>query len=232
MSRFVAFIAGSFTAVLLLASVIDPDLFLHFDITHQRNVLFYIGLFGTVLAVARGMIPDEHQVFEPETLLRAVIHHTHYMPDHWRRRLHSAEVHSDFGTLYTLKIYIFAQELLSVITTPFVLWLSLPKCAPGIIDFFRDFTVHVDGVGYVCSFAVFNFAREGAVPQKMEQSMLGFKANHPDWEPTDPVSSVFLARMAADGEADTGAGGGGGGRNRTHLEGMPRALLSHISTRW
>ncbi|KAN0062741.1 autophagy protein atg9 [Thecaphora frezii] len=229
-ARFVAFIAGSFTAVLLLASVIDPDLFLHFDITPQRNVLFYIGVFGTVLAVSRGMIPDEHLVFEPEVLLRAVIHHTHYMPEHWKGRFHSTDVHVEFGQLYTLKIYVFLQELLSVITTPFVLWLSLPRCAPEIIDFFREFTVHVDGIGYVCSFAVFNFRREGnaaagggdgpaavddermpgaagAGPRqaKMEQSILGFKANHPDWEPTDPASSLFLSRMAAaatDAEGD------------------------------
>ncbi|EPQ26657.1 uncharacterized protein PFL1_05637 [Pseudozyma flocculosa PF-1] len=228
-ARFVAFIAGSFTAVLLLASVIDPDLFLHFDITPQRNVLFYVGVFGAVLAFARGMIPDEHLVFEPEVLLRAVIHHTHYMAEGWKGRFHSADVHAEFGRLYTLKIYIFFQELLSVITTPFVLWLSLPRSAPAIIDFFREFTVHVDGVGYVCSFAVFSFRRDGVaadeatsgggggvgggggragVPEsrraKMEQSMLGFKANHPDWEPTDPASSLFLSRMAAMG-SDGGA---------------------------
>lgn len=91
-SRFVAFVAGSFAGVLLLASVVDPDLFLHFNITPQRNVLFYIGLFGTILAVARAMVPDDHQIFEPELLLRAVIEHTHYLPDHWKGKLHSAEV--------------------------------------------------------------------------------------------------------------------------------------------
>jgi hypothetical protein len=62
-----------------------------------------------------------------------------------------------------MKIVIFAQELLSVVLTPFVLWYSLPECAPAIVDFFRDFTVHVDGRGYVCSFAEFNFERHGNV---------------------------------------------------------------------
>ncbi|KAJ1025162.1 hypothetical protein NDA16_002668 [Ustilago loliicola] len=113
-ARFVAFVAGSFTAVLILASVIDPDLFLHFDITPQRNVLFYIGVFGAILAVSRGMIPDEHLVFEPEAVLREVIQHTHYLPQDWKRRFHSAEVHQAFGQLYTLKIYIFFQELLNL----------------------------------------------------------------------------------------------------------------------
>jgi len=54
---------------------------------------------------------------------------------------------------------IFLEEVLSIIITPFVLWFSLPKCSDHIIDFFREFTVHVDGVGYVCSFAVFDFKK-------------------------------------------------------------------------
>jgi autophagy-related protein 9 len=31
---------------------------------------------------------------------------------------------------------------------------------------------------------------------KMEKSFLHFKASHPDWQPTDPASSVFLSRLA------------------------------------
>lgn len=90
-----------------------------------------------------------------------------------------------------MKIQIFAQEIISVILTPFVLWLSLPACAPAIVDFFREFSVHVDGRGYVCSFAEFNFERHGNVKfgaptraqdnkmvsneGKMEKSFLNFK---------------------------------------------------------
>ncbi|CAG8782592.1 16608_t:CDS:2, partial [Cetraspora pellucida] len=74
-----------------------------------------------------------------------------------------------------------------------------------------EFTVHVDGLGYVCSFAVFDFKRHGNVKYgapaeveneyylskdgKMEKSFLNFKANHPDWEPTDPAGSLYLSRL-------------------------------------
>jgi hypothetical protein len=91
-SSFVAFVAGSFAAVLLLASVIDPDLIVHFEVTPHRTVLFYIGVFGSVLAVARGMIPDENRVFDPEMLMMEVIQYTHYMPDEWKGQLHSKQV--------------------------------------------------------------------------------------------------------------------------------------------
>lgn len=91
-SRFVAFLAGSVTAVLLLFSLIDPDAFLHFEITPGRNLLFYLTLFGVVLAVARGMVPDENKVVDPEELMRCIVEHTHYLPVEWQGRLHSADV--------------------------------------------------------------------------------------------------------------------------------------------
>lgn len=59
--------------------------------------------------------------------------------------------------MFQLKITVFFTELLSVLLTPWILFFSLPACSATIIDFFREFTVHVDGIGYVCSFAVFDF---------------------------------------------------------------------------
>ena len=75
--------------MLLLASVLDPDLFLHFEVTPHRTVLFYLTVFGSILAVARGMIPEENRVFDPELLMTEVVQYTHYMPDEWKDQLHS-----------------------------------------------------------------------------------------------------------------------------------------------
>ncbi|KAF9013922.1 autophagy protein Apg9-domain-containing protein [Cyathus striatus] len=157
--RFVAFIFGSFAAVFMAATLIDPD----FEITPHRSVIFYLAISGTIMTVARGMIPDENRVFDPELLMSEVITFTHYMPDEWKEQLHSKKVHQEFGELFTMKVVTLLQEIVSVILTPFVLCYSLPPCAPAIIDFFREFTVHVDGRGYVCSFAEFNFERHGNV---------------------------------------------------------------------
>ena len=60
-------------AVLLLASVIDWDLVVHLYITPQYNVLFFITVFTAILAVSRGLVPDEQQTFEPEVLLQGVV---------------------------------------------------------------------------------------------------------------------------------------------------------------
>lgn len=169
-ARFVAFVSGALASVLALASVIDPELFLGFEVTKDRTVLFYLSVFGSIWAVARGMLPDDNHVYDPEIALAEVIEFTHYKPSHWENRLHSNEVRSEFVQLYQMKIVITLEEVLSMIFTPFVLWYSLPKCSDRIIDFFREFTVHVDGIGYVCSFAEFNFQKNPNLGPRRQSS--------------------------------------------------------------
>ncbi|GAA5982960.1 hypothetical protein JCM11641_006897 [Rhodosporidiobolus odoratus] len=221
-SRFIAFLAGSFAAVLILFSLIDPDAFLHFEITEGRTVVFWIGILGAVVAAARGMGDEGESLGEGRAgeRMRELVEVTGYEPREWRGRLHSAEVHVSFSKLFPLKISLFCQEILSVLITPLVLWYTLPNCAGEIVDFFREFTVHVDGLGYVCSFAVFDFkrhgdpnfgaptpAREEEVTQsqprskryrstegKMEKSFLNFAAHNPTWQPRDATQSLFLSQ--------------------------------------
>lgn len=158
-ARSVAFMSGAITAVLAVCTVLDSELFLGFEITKDRTVLFYLGIFGAIWAMTRGMVSEEATVFNPEYALRNVIEYTHYKPDHWDGRLHSFEVKQEFSELYKMKVVIFLEEVMGIITTPMLLLFSLPKCSEQIVDFFREFTIHVDGLGYVCSFAVFDFQK-------------------------------------------------------------------------
>ncbi|KAK2612150.1 autophagy protein atg9 [Conoideocrella luteorostrata] len=158
-ARSVSFMSGAITAVLAVCTLLDSELFLGFEITKDRTVLFYLGVFGGIWAVTRGMVSEETSVFNPEYALHNVIEYTHYMPDHWQGRLHSFEVKKEFSELYKMKVVIFLEEIFGIITTPMLLFFSLPKCAEQAVDFFREFTVHVDGLGYVCSFAIFDFKK-------------------------------------------------------------------------
>lgn len=44
------------------------------------------------MAGARGMVPEDNRVFDPELLMEEVIRYTHYMPDEWKDQLHSKQV--------------------------------------------------------------------------------------------------------------------------------------------
>ncbi|KAI9341801.1 APG9-domain-containing protein [Zopfochytrium polystomum] len=220
LARFVSFIAGAFAAALAAITIIDQDILMGFEISPGRSALFYITVFGGILAASRSLTPDENQIFEPERIIREVAEDTHYLPETWRGKLHTEEasfptiihqVKAEFSALFDFKLLVFVQEIFSVLYAPIILYYSLPKCSEDIIDFCRDFTVQMDSIGYVCSFAVFNLRAHGnpkyGAPTeasndhlmtkegKMEQSFVYFKANNPKWEPgTD--GSQFLQTLS------------------------------------
>jgi len=66
----------------------------------------------------------------------------------------------DLCFLRPLQVFIL-EELLSPIVTPFILIFHLRNKSLEIIDFFRNFTVEVVGVGDVCSFAQMDIRRHG-----------------------------------------------------------------------
>ncbi|KAF2007876.1 APG9-domain-containing protein [Amniculicola lignicola CBS 123094] len=160
-SAFVAFIAGALTFALGIVTLFDPELFLSFEITPGKTALFWLGALTTVYRIARGSSPQEDQVADPAYYLTHVNYHTHYEPASWGDRLHTDEIRAEFAQLYQPKILIFAEEVLSMIITPFLLMFRLPQCSERIVDFFREFSIHVDGLGVVCSYSTFPFNNKG-----------------------------------------------------------------------
>ncbi|KAI8627562.1 autophagy protein Apg9 [Xylariaceae sp. FL1651] len=196
-ARAVQFFVGALIAVIAIVGFSDPEVFVELEIFPGMNALAFGAILTTVWTVARGMISEENDVFDPEYAMQNVIEYTHYEPDQWKGRLHSYDVKTEFADLYKPRISIFLEEIIGVLVTPLVLCFTLPKCSDQIVDFFREFTVHVDGLGYVCSFAVFDFQRDarGTRPQhgnvtdaredyyatkhgKMQASMHGFLDNY------------------------------------------------------
>jgi len=78
---------------------------------------------------------------------------------------------------------------------------SLPQCSGALLQFFRESTAYVEGVGSVCSCATFVHAeKHGNIKYgaklsgdkqtrmkqgKLEKSILTFKVNNPEWTPPD-----------------------------------------------
>lgn len=209
LARIVSFVLGSCVMVLLILSLIRQDLLTQFELSSGRTALWYIGVFTVIIAICRSIVPDTLRTDDPNRLMRAVIEYTHYDPKHWHGKYYSSDVHAEFSSLHKYKMSILLYELVGILTTPLLLCFALPKKSKEVVDFFREFTVHVEGVGYVCSFALFDFERHGnpryGVPihkapskyhqsshGKLEKSFISFAANHPDWNPPDALGSQFL----------------------------------------
>jgi len=87
-------------------------------------------------------------------------------------------VHTQFGDLFVMKAVTFATELSSVLLKTLVLWFSPPLRAPAIVDFFREFTDHLDGLGHVCDFAGVDFPWHGNVKVRHTLSSFPLANSH------------------------------------------------------
>lgn len=195
-ARFICFISGSFAIVLLVATVFSES-FVDLEITPNHSVIFYLGIFSAIFAVSRSFIPEETLVFHPDSLMSDITALTRYYPDSWRGGFHSI-IRREFSQLYQYRIVLFLLEMAGIMITPFAMIFSISHNSLELVDFFRDYSVKIDeDMGYVCSFASFDFNRFGDKKYgaqteeghtsygKMEKSFISFSMNNPKWVPKE-----------------------------------------------
>eukprot|EP00833_Pecoramyces_ruminatium_P017692 jgi/Orpsp1_1/1191724/evm.model.d7180000088068.1 len=88
-SKLIVFISGSIVTVLTILTLIDQDFFNSFEITPGCSVLFYIGIFTSVLAFTKGMINEGTKDYDPQLLMENIAQETHYYPKKWREKSYS-----------------------------------------------------------------------------------------------------------------------------------------------
>lgn len=210
-SKYITFIAGAISGALVGLSIYDEDVLL------VEHVLTIITCAGAVFAGFRAFIPNENMVWRPESLMTQILAQVHYLPYNWRGLAHTTKVHKEFSQLFQYKAVYLLQELISPLVTPLILLFYLRPRALEIVDFFRNFTVEVVGVGDVCSFAQMDVRRHGnpswqspspSEPQanqytqaedgKTELSLIHFTHTNPDWQlPDDAQNFVSAVRTQA-----------------------------------
>merc|ERR1719186_2537438 len=224
LARNVAFMAGSVLAALLLLTVWDED------VVQVEHVITIMTALGAAVAAARVFIPDENLVFCPEKTLSQVLAHIHYFPEAWKGKAHTNKVMNELGLLFPYTAVYLLEELISPIITPIILIFHLRYKSQEIVDFFRNFTVDVVGVGDVCSFAQMDVRRHGnpswqvgnnkeeaaegdvsvqpktntytqAEDGKTEMSLIHFTLTNPGWRPP-AESEGYLAGLRANAGRD------------------------------
>lgn len=165
-AKFVIFTFGGFGAFIAILSIIDED------VIQVEHVLMIFTLCITIAVAASSLIPDENLVFCPEQLMKNILCNAHYLRPEWRGFAHTSKVCREFEDFFQLKAFYFLNEIFSPFLTFFVLMFSLRPRSTEIVDFFRNFTVSVIGVGDVCSFAQMEIRKHG----------------NPDWQITNSAA--------------------------------------------
>ncbi|GFY67310.1 autophagy-related protein 9A [Trichonephila inaurata madagascariensis] len=194
MAKFSLKVLGSVVAFFCFWGIFKEQLFT------LPYVLVIISVGAALFTGLSACVPDENEVSCPNELMQKVVAEIHYIPDNFKTMAHTTKVRNEFSHLFPYTIVILLEELLSPLVTPYILICRLRPQALEIVDFLRNFTVHVDGVGDVCSFALMDVSRHGnpqwlgqglskadqvqqAEDGKTELSALHFALMNPYWEP-------------------------------------------------
>lgn len=191
--KVISFIAGSFVLVMIMLTVINEDLLMHFELTEGKSIIWYLGFFGAVLTMSRSFIPNPRaQYIDKIALLEEVMAHLHYSPESWKRHPESTSVRNELKNLFPTRYQLFLREILGLLLNPYILYYNLPKNAEELVEFFREFSVQIDGLGYVCSFALFDFERHGdaKILEQIESSNM--EGNNLVQRRIHPVEDSFL----------------------------------------
>ena len=191
--KLISFIAGSVVLVLIMMTVINEDLLMHFELTDGKSIIWYLGFFGAVLTMSRSFIPNPRaQYVDKVSLIEEVMAHLHYSPESWKRHPESTSVRNELKNLFPTRYQLFLREIFGLILNPYILYYSLPKNAEELVEFFREFSVHVDGLGYVCSFALFDFERHGDAKLLEQLESSNMEGNNLVQRRIHPVEDSFL----------------------------------------
>ncbi|XP_066254777.1 autophagy-related protein 9A isoform X1 [Euwallacea similis] len=214
LAQHVTFICSSVLTVFICLSFLDNE------ILYWEQVLTMLAILTGVIGIGRSLVPDETLIWCPEQLLEAVVLHTHYLPGVWQGYAHTSRVRACFQQLFQYRFAALIEEFLSPILVPYFLIRYVYPRTLDFVDFFRNFTVSVVGVGDVCSFAQMDIKKHGnpdwhteqeedesgdrsrmmtdqytqAEDGKVELSLMHFTVTNPNWQPP-PDAMEFVENV-------------------------------------
>lgn len=214
-AKFVVFILGGLFLLILVFSFVFDDELLVATFIWGRSVGWWFAVLGIALAIARSLIPSETLVFAPKQKMHKLQKNAHYFHkfEGVEGRL---DTYEKFSSLFNLKLVVFLEEIIGFLLNPILLFFTLPSIAPQIIAFYKDNTTTVQGVGDICSNALFKqqarMIRDGYASGissvssgdsiinvdfnmkhkgKVLASMVHFKETHPTWKPDADSQAMF-----------------------------------------
>jgi len=169
----VALICGIFFTFNLFISILDENIVLYIKI-FDRSLLFYTGIMGAISAGARSFIKrPENSVYNPKKAMEQIQKCTRYLPLHWKNKFHTYDTRDEFLKIFPYKLQLLFYDLLSVLTTPFILFFSLSSQSDRLFDFIKMNSIYVPNIGNICSFSYFDSS-----VKNVESSMILFEENH------------------------------------------------------
>lgn len=183
-SKFLTFVIGSFLVYIVILSFINDNIIFTVHIFKNKNLLWLIGIFITTLTVLRIFQTKERELtLDARTHLKNAKKYLRYIPDELIENAHLKSTYKIISNNYEYRILGIVKEIISIIIMPIILYTNVKRSLPGIINFFNEYSVNLQDIGFVCRPAMFDM--EDDTDKKMIASFVNFRHNNPQWHLDD-----------------------------------------------
>ena len=172
--KFIALICGTFIGLFLIFSILDESILLYVRYL-DRSLIFYTGIISLISANARSFIVDpENKIYNPKGAIKKLDSYIHILPlSSGSENMY--DIKDEFLDMFKYNIILFFYDLLSVITTPYIMIFILSKQSDEIYEFIINNTTHHKNIGKICKFSEFDNKNKNIL---MEKSISIFGENN------------------------------------------------------
>jgi autophagy-related protein 9 len=179
-SRFCMYVLGSFFIVLASLTLLNQNLLINLNISHNRSILWYMGAIGIIIAFAKSFI---HKTIlpDPEKAIKKMEKHMEIEPN-WKNDPLSLKTKNEIISLFPWRIVLLLQECFYIIGTPYILYFVLREESDRIGNYLLDsLTTHHCIPGLISKYSLFNNSEQINQNPKTQRSFENFNKIYPEW---------------------------------------------------
>ena len=180
-SQFLAFMIGSLFLILVILSFLNENLLINLNITNNRPILWYMGIFGGILTLTKAFI-NKTILFDPEKYLKKVTEYID-LDDEWTKKPKDKSVRNGLLKLFPQRVILLLEECYCLLLTPYILWFVLRKETHLICNYLiNNLEIHHSVNGLIHKNSLFINYSQIQNHKKTHKSLENFKKNTPEYE--------------------------------------------------
>jgi autophagy-related protein 9 len=125
-------------------------------ILQGHSVVWVLTILSAILALSRGVLPEEEESFDPKKSMKNVASYLLVLPDEVVVEPALRKSYYSFRQLFNFQLIALVEEILSPLVCPFIFLMWLPQQSQQIAQFFKDNTHRSSRAGLVCAYAAFD----------------------------------------------------------------------------
>lgn len=185
--KFIVFMSSSFFITLIILSIYNENLLLNLNISKNKHVLWYLGIFASIIAIGRSILKnkkiktqDKNISYKKLLIYNPFLHSPSFMIAHQtNKKYEDYKKKNLIQQYYTYQISTLLRECFSVLLVPFYL-IYICNYLDSILDRIEENLYYDENLGFISHQSNFRNTNKNS-SYKTLHSFKDFRTKYPRW---------------------------------------------------